>query len=97
MVDDGLCQNCGRCCLLKVQDGKYYRLTSEDCQFLVRNGKTSCSIYSGRLSMRPSNTNICVPIDKAIEYGDLPGDCPYTVGILGYKTNVIDWMERRVE
>ncbi len=94
MVDDGLCQNCGRCCLLKVQDGQYYKLTSEDCRFLERhpNGKTSCRIYNMRGGLRVDEMNVCVPINQAIKFGDLPMDCPYTMGIPGYKTNVIDWM-----
>lgn len=94
-MDESLCQNCGRCCRLKSQEGELYRLTSRECQFLVRqwHGKTSCFVYPDRLSLRTvGGNNICVPIEKAIEYGDLPPDCPYALRVPGYKTKVIDWM-----
>lgn len=90
------CLRCSRCCQLKEYiGGGLSKLTPDDCPFLERykDGKTLCSVYESRFNCDDLGVrNICVPIEQAISFGDLPPDCPYALKIEGYRTKVIDWM-----
>ena len=95
MNSESFCKHCGRCCELKEQVGKYYKLTGKMCEHFIRTGpdKGYCNIYQNREGIRLEIENVCVPLKFAIMYGDLPPDCPYARLIPYYKTRVIDWME----
>jgi len=92
--DEALCENCGRCCELKVKEGDSYRLTGRFCSHFTRtpSGKGYCYIYKKKNGALLGNRNVCIPSAIAVLFGDLPPDCPYAKRVKGYKTRVIDWM-----
>ncbi len=94
-MDESLCERCGRCCIIKVAENGFYSLTWKDCVYLIRHKdkNTSCLFYSERNNLKCGESNVCVPIQDAIKYGDLPTDCPYALAVDGYKTKVTDWMK----
>ncbi len=95
MMDESLCKRCAKCCELKRAEGGFLRLVGLDCKFLIRqDGVGTCSIYNERLNvMIVGFGNVCVSIEDALKFGDLPPECPYALGTPGYKTKVLDWME----
>jgi len=80
---------------MKESVGQLSKLTPDDCPFLRRkeDGKTMCSIYENRLGSC-SNLNVCIRIEDALRFGDLPPDCPYAMAMPGYTTKVVDWMSK---
>lgn len=93
-MDEELCLRCGLCCRIKEPSGEFVRLTDTDCEFLMKHedGKTSCQIYHERFFKEVNGHNVCVPIQEALRYGDLPPTCPYAKATPGYETKVLDWM-----
>jgi len=77
---EDICNQCGRCCYIKVQIGSLNAFTVKHCEFL--NEQTNlCTVYKDRFKMKPG----CLTIEQAIEINALPGDCPYVKDKKDYK------------
>jgi len=73
---ESLCDGCGRCCLVKLQDedsNKIY-LTNVACKLLDLE-TCRCSDYSNRLSAVPMCMNLKIDLPAMVNY--LPEFCAY--------------------
>ena len=78
--DERLCRRCGRCCYAKliIEEEVYY--TDIPCAFLDVETKL-CTIYEHRFRLNPE----CLSVEKGIELGVFPADCPYVKNLPRYK------------
>ena len=91
MSDDeweSLCDGCGRCCLIKLQDEETEEvyLTNIACQLLdIENCR--CSDYQNRLQKVPMCMNLKTDLAEMVNY--LPETCAYR--LLHHKQSLYNW------
>jgi len=91
MSDDeweSLCDGCGRCCLIKLQDEETEEvyLTNIACQLLdIENCR--CSDYQNRLQKVPMCMNLKTDLAEMVNY--LPENCAYR--LLHHKQSLYNW------
>lgn len=74
---EALCDGCGRCCLLKLQDEDTDELhyTCLSCRFL-ETGEAACTVYPDRFSNQPECLNVTPALVR--QHADwLPSSCAY--------------------
>jgi len=78
-----LCRRCGRCCCRKfvLKDLVYH--TPFFCPHLDRATRL-CTVYGRRFQANPQ----CLSVERGIERGVFPADCPYVAGRPGYRPPV---------
>lgn len=85
---EALCDGCGQCCLLKLQDDESDEIFATDvmCRYHERaSGK--CSVYSQRAIKKPD----CFVIERGnlVHYSWLPKTCAYR--LRAEKKPLFDW------
>ena len=80
------CLRCGRCCCKKIIIGETVFYTPFTCRYLDVETKL-CTVYERRHELNPG----CLSVEKGIERGVFPADCPYVRGIEGYVPPVEEW------
>ncbi len=81
--DENLCRRCGRCCCRKFLLGEYVYHTPFHCQYLDLETRL-CTVYERRFEVNP----YCLPVERAMERGIFPADCPYVAGREDYRAPV---------
>lgn len=81
---DALCRRCGRCCCRKflLRDMVYH--TPFYCHLFDEKTRL-CSVYAERFAKNPH----CLTVERGIERGVFPVDCPYVAEREGYMPPVI--------
>jgi hypothetical protein len=78
-----LCRRCGRCCCRKflLRDIVYH--TPFYCQYLDPATRL-CTVYERRFEVNPC----CLTVERSLERGVFPADCPYVAGRSDYRPPV---------
>ena len=76
---EALCRRCGRCCCRKfvIRDVVYH--TPFYCPHFDSVTRL-CTVYPRRFEVNPS----CLTVERSLERGVFPADCPYVAGRSGY-------------
>ena len=79
---EALCDGCGRCCLVKLQDEDTEELvfTNLACRYLDA-GRCQCRVYSNRFSKVPDCIRVTENIARNTDW--LPLTCAYRLRALG--------------
>jgi uncharacterized cysteine cluster protein YcgN (CxxCxxCC family) len=80
---DALCRRCGRCCCRKfvLRDIVYH--TPFYCQYFDPATRL-CTVYQRRFEVNPN----CLTVERSLERGVFPADCPYVAGRDDYQAPV---------
>jgi uncharacterized protein len=82
-LDEDLCRRCGRCCCRKfVLRGQVYH-TPFFCPHLDLATRL-CTVYARRFEANPD----CLPVERGLERGVFPADCPYVIDRPDYRAPV---------
>ena len=85
---EDLCVKCGACCHCSVL-GKSSRFFVQDlkCKYLTKGvpGNRVCSVYKSRFTDAPW----CLSLEKGINNGAFPNDCPYVREMPNYSGPII--------
>lgn len=79
MADPARCRRCGRCCFAKliIRDRIVY--TPYPCRHLDIDTRL-CTVYEKRHEVNPE----CLTVERGIQLGVFPPDCPYVSDLPGY-------------
>ena len=72
VVDEKLCNNCGKCCYKKIIVGRTVFITPFPCEFLD-TATNLCTIYDKRHELNP----LCLSVKEGMKVSAFPEDCPY--------------------
>ena len=80
---EALCRRCGRCCCRKFVLRDIVYLTPFYCPHLDPTTRL-CTVYERRFQVNPN----CLPVERSLERGVFPADCPYVAGREDYRPPV---------
>ena len=85
--EENLCNQCGKCCYIKVMVSGIPFFSKKHCKFLDTKTKL-CTIFKDRFKKNPN----CLTIEEAIRIRALPDECPYVKDKKGYRGPI--WIDK---